>query len=105
MSELLHLLSYVRPYWHRLGVAVILMAIVGACHGLVALLIGPVFDRVLNPASAEAPVVLYEVPFSGLGNPLERPGSVVGFECLDYGCDRILAVFIVKGLCDFSAII
>ena len=101
MNELLHLLSYVRPYWRRLGVSVILMAIVGACHGLVALLIGPVFDRVLNPKSPEAPVVLYEVPFSGLEiylNDLVPSGVTNVWTMVAIG---ILAVFIVKGLCDF----
>ena len=101
MNELLHLLSYVRPYWRRLGVSVILMAIVGICHGLVALLIGPVFDRVLNPKSPEAPVVLYEVPFSGLEiylNDLVPSGVTNVWTMVAIG---ILAVFIVKGLCDF----
>jgi len=32
------------------------MACVGAAQALTALLIGPIFDRVLNPASADAPV-------------------------------------------------
>ncbi len=66
MTELFHLLSYVRPYWRRLSLSVLLMATVGACHGLVALLIGPVFDRVLNPQSAGAPVVLYKAPVLGI---------------------------------------
>ena len=101
MSELLHLLSYVRPYWRRLGVSVVLMAIVGVCHGLVALLIGPIFDRVLNPKSPEAPVVLYEVPFSGLEIHLNDlvPSWVTNvWTMVAIG---ILGVFIVKGLCDF----
>ena len=101
MSELLHLLSYVRAYWHRLGVAVILMAIVGACHGLVALLIGPVFDRVLNPGSPEAPVVLYEVPFSGLEIHLNDLVPSWVSNVWTMVAIGILAVFIVKGLCDF----
>ena len=101
MSELLHLLSYIRPYWRRLGVSVVLMAIVGVCHGLVALLIGPVFDRVLNPKSPEAPVVLYEVPFSGLEIHLNDLVPSWVSNVWTMVAIGILGVFIVKGLCDF----
>ena len=38
------------------------MMCVGAAQGLTALLIGPIFDRVLNPQSADAPVLLFTVP-------------------------------------------
>ena len=101
MSELLHLLSYIRPYWRRLGVSVVLMAIVGVCHGLVALLIGPVFDRVLNPKSPEAPVVFYEVPFSGLEIHLNDLVPSWVSNVWTMVAIGILGVFIVKGLCDF----
>src|SRR5512140_202461 len=49
MPELTRLLRYVRPYWFRLGVSVLLMAGVGALEGLTALLLKPVFDKVLQP--------------------------------------------------------
>ena len=52
MTELRRLLRYVRPYLAPLLLSVILMALVGAAQGFTALLIGPIFDRVLNPASA-----------------------------------------------------
>jgi len=55
MRELGRLLRYSRPYTPHLIVSVVLMACVGAAQALTALLIGPIFDRVLNPASAEAP--------------------------------------------------
>ncbi len=58
MSELLRLLRYVQPYWFRMGISVLLMAGVGAFEALTALLIGPVFDRVLNPRSAGPAVLL-----------------------------------------------
>src|SRR6266436_6526525 len=62
MGNLGRLLSYVRPYWGRLVASVVLMAIVGVCHAMIAVLIGPVFDRVLNPQSADAPVQLFRIP-------------------------------------------
>ena len=55
MNELRRLLHYVRPYAAPLLLSVILMALVGAAQGFTALLIAPVFDRVLNPASADSP--------------------------------------------------
>ena len=58
MSELFRLLRYVRPYWFRLLISVMLMAAVGAFEALTALLIGPVFDRVLNPTSPSNEVML-----------------------------------------------
>ena len=45
MSELLRILRYVRPYTPSLLVSVLLMAFAGAAHGLIALLIQPIFDR------------------------------------------------------------
>jgi len=58
MSELFRLLRYVRPYWFRMLVSVLMMAGVGAFEALTALLIGPVFDRVLNPRTADTSVLL-----------------------------------------------
>ncbi len=52
------MLRYVRPYWFRLLISVMLMAAVGAFEALTALLIGPVFDRILNPSSPSNEVLL-----------------------------------------------
>jgi subfamily B ATP-binding cassette protein MsbA len=100
MKDLRHLLRYARPYYPRVATAVLLMAIVGACHGLVAVLIEPVFDRVLNPLSPEAPVLLYKAPFLGavylddlVPDAIHNVWTMVAV--------GILGAFILKGLCDF----
>jgi subfamily B ATP-binding cassette protein MsbA len=100
MTELSHLLRYARPYAPRIAAAVLLMAIVGACHGVVAVLIEPVFDRVLNPQSAEAPVLLYRAPLLGavylddlLPDQIHNVWTMVAA--------GILGAFVLKGLCDF----
>ena len=62
MSELARLLRYSRPYVPHLSLSVLLMAIVGAAQGLTALLIGPIFDRVLNPQALDVPVPLFTIP-------------------------------------------
>ena len=47
MKKSLRLLSYARRYWPHLIGSVILMAIAGGAQGLMAMLIKPIFDRVL----------------------------------------------------------
>jgi len=103
MNELLRLLAYARRYWFYLTCSVFLMALVGAAHASIALLIGPVFDRVLNPASPDSPVLLFTIPVFDHPvylNQLVPAGwhnvwTMVGF--------AILVVFAVKGICDYLA--
>ena len=54
MSDVFRLLHYARRYWGRLLVSVVLMAGVGVSQALTALLIGPIFDRVLNPKATSS---------------------------------------------------
>src|SRR5260370_7766070 len=56
------LLELARPYWPMLLGSVLLMACAGLAHSMLALLIGPIFDRVLNPFSPDVPVLLFRVP-------------------------------------------
>jgi len=80
---------------------VVLMMCVGASQGLMALLIGPVFDRVLNPTSAEAPVALVKIPvlnytiyLNGLMPPsIHNVWVMVAI--------AILGAFSIKGICDY----
>jgi subfamily B ATP-binding cassette protein MsbA len=103
MKELGRLLRYSRPYTPHLLASVILMACVGACQALTALLIGPVFDRVLNPSSPEMPVHLFTIPI------IKR--QIVLDDLMPAGIHNvwtmvalgILAVFLIKGLCDYVA--
>ena len=101
MKELRRLLRYVRPYWTALLASVLLMACVGAAQAMIAFLIGPIFDRILNPASAEAPVMLFTVP--GFGRQIYLDQLVPSWihnvwTMVAYG---ILVVFFVKGLCEY----
>ncbi len=100
MGELTRLLRYSRPYTGILLLSVFLMAIVGAAQAFTALLIGPVFDRVLDPSSADTPVQLFTVfnrpvylselvPF-----PIHNVWTLVAVS--------ILAIFLIKGLCDYA---
>jgi subfamily B ATP-binding cassette protein MsbA len=101
MNNLRRLLHYTRPYGPHLAASVLLMAVVGLCHAMIALLVGPVFDRVLKPDSPEAPVELLRVP--GFDRALYLhdllPASIHNIWTMV--AIAILAVFLVKGACDF----
>lgn len=101
MSELRRLLRYVRPYTAPLLLSVVLMAAVGAAQGFMAVLIGPVFDRVLQPDSPDSPVPLITVP--GFTRPIYLqdilPSGIHNVWTMV--AIAILATFLIKGLCDY----
>ncbi len=101
MAELWRILRYVRPYGARLAASVVLMAIVGICHAMVALLVGPVFDRVLKPASPEAPVELFRLPGAARALTLSDLLPAAIHNVWTMVAIAILTVFLTKGLCDF----
>jgi subfamily B ATP-binding cassette protein MsbA len=103
MKELGRLLRFSRPYTPHLVVSVILMACVGAAQALTALLIGPVFDRVLNPSSPEAPVHLFTIPILHRQILLDELMPAWIHNVWTMVAVSILAVFLIKGLCDYFA--
>lgn len=103
MRELARLLRYSRPYTPHLLASVVLMAIVGAAQALTALLIGPIFDRVLDPSSAEAPVRLFTIPIFRHPVFLSDLMPAAIHNVWTMVATGILAVFFIKGLCDYIA--
>ncbi len=105
MRDLLRLLGFAKKYWVYLILSVALMACVGAAHGMIALLIKPVFDRVLNPASSDAPVLLFTDPLFHHPVYLNHlmPGAVHNRSIWTMVAFAILAVFLTKGICDYLA--
>ncbi|MBI3696190.1 MAG: ABC transporter ATP-binding protein, partial [Acidobacteria bacterium] len=101
MTNFWRLLGYVRPYWLRLAASVALMAVVGACHAMIPLLIRPIFDRVLHPDSPEAPVELFRFPGFARSVYLQDllPASIHNVWTMV--AVAILVVFFLKGVCDF----
>jgi len=99
MKELARLLRYSRPYLAHLSASVVLMMIVGAAQGLTALLIGPIFDRVLNPQSADAPVA---IPIFHRTILLSRIVPIPLHNVWSLVAAAILLVFFIKGLCDYA---
>ncbi len=97
------LLAYARPYAPALMASVVLMAIVGAAQAALALLIRPIFDRVLDPSSPDQSVPLFTLPRLGISLTLDSlfPESVHNvWTMVAIG---ILIVFLIKGLADYAA--
>ncbi len=103
MKELSRLLRYSVPYTGHLLASIVLMACVGAAQALTVLLIQPVFDRVLDPKSADAPVKLFTIPL--WGHPVYLDSFVPSgwHNVWTMVAFAILVVFAVKGICDYSA--
>jgi subfamily B ATP-binding cassette protein MsbA len=62
MRQLMRLLRYALPYWWQILFSVVLMALVGVLDAFKFLLIRPVFDRVLNPATGSKDIQLFVLP-------------------------------------------
>lgn len=102
MRQLTRLIRYVAPYGWPVGASVLLMAAVGLLDAFRLLLIGPIFDRVLNPGSQSREMQLFTVP--GSGHPIylqqfvpshfQNPWTVVAF--------ALVAATILKGICDYA---
>jgi len=102
MRQLTRLIRYVGPYWWPVGASVLLMAAVGLLDAFRLLLIGPIFDRVLNPGSQSREMQLFTVP--GSGHPIylqqfvpshfQNPWTVVAF--------ALVAATVLKGICDYA---
>jgi subfamily B ATP-binding cassette protein MsbA len=64
LRQLTRLIRYVVPYWWQLFSSLILMAGVGFFEAFRLLLLRPILDRVLNPASGSDNIQLFTVPFT-----------------------------------------
>jgi len=102
MRQLTRLVRYVAPYWWQVGASVLLMASVGLLDAFRLLLIGPIFDRVLNPGSQSREMQLFTIP--GSGHPIylqsfvpshfQNPWTVVAY--------ALVAATVLKGICDYA---
>ncbi len=96
------LLRYVLPYWWQFLVSVALMALVGLLDAGRVLLIGPIFDRVLNPGSQGRTIQLFKLPGSErflnlqqlVPSHFQNPWTVVAF--------ALVAATVLKGIFDYA---
>lgn len=101
MSDFRRLLGFVKPYWSPLLLSVLLMAIAGAAHAMMAVLIGPIFDRVLDPSSPEQPVPLFSLPFFDSPVYLHQLAPSALHNVFNLVAFVILTAFLLRGLCDY----
>jgi subfamily B ATP-binding cassette protein MsbA len=103
MSQVQRLLGSLRPYSLRFGFAFILMGVVGACEALTALLIKPVFDRVLAPGADAGRILLFTWPFGGGGVYLQDFFPARIHNAATLVALAIIAVTVAKGISEFLA--
>ncbi len=102
MRQLTRLIRYALPYWWQILSSVLLMAAVGGLDAFKYLLVRPVFDRVLNPATGSQNIRLFVIP--GTDHPVylqqfvpshfTNAWTIVAF--------ALVASTILKGICDYS---
>jgi len=99
--QLKRLLAFVWPYRFLLGLGVAVLMVVALAEGAIALLIAPIIDRVLNPASSDSTVPLFHVPF-GQTFYLNRlfPPSIHNVKTVVIL--SLLVVFLAKSLAEFA---
>jgi subfamily B ATP-binding cassette protein MsbA len=98
---LIRLLRYVLPYWWQFLASVTLMALVGLLDAGRILLIGPIFDRVLNPGSQGRTIPLVRLPGTGhlldlqqlVPSHFQNPWTMVAF--------ALVAATVLKGIFDY----
>jgi ATP-binding cassette, subfamily B, bacterial MsbA len=95
------LLRFTRPYWPLLLLSVFLMALAGASHAMMAVLIRPVFDLVLNPVRTSGATRLFTLPFGGPTVHLEDFAPAWLHDEWQLVAFAILTVFLLRGLCDY----
>ena len=101
MKEFVRLIRFAARYWLALLAGVVLMAGAGAAHGMIALLIGPVFTRVLNPSSADTRVALIKLPVLNREIFLDQLVPHAFHNIWAMIAWAIIATFLTKGLCDY----
>ncbi|MGB8115997.1 MAG: ABC transporter ATP-binding protein [Candidatus Sulfotelmatobacter sp.] len=102
MRQLTRLVRYALPYWWQIVASVVLMAAVGALDAFKYLLVRPVFDRVLNPASGSKDIQLFTFPGTHhvvylqqfVPSRITNAWSAVAF--------ALVASTILKGICDYT---
>lgn len=103
MTPVKRLLGFIRPYSLRFFGAVLLMAVVGACEALTALLIKPVFDNVLSATAHSDSILLFTWPFTRRGVYLQDLVPLHTHNVWAMVAFAYLAVTMIKGLSEFFA--
>ncbi|HUK87712.1 MAG TPA: ABC transporter ATP-binding protein [Terriglobales bacterium] len=101
MRQLSRLLRYFVPYGLQVLASVVLMTAVGFLEAFRLLLVGPVFDRVLNPTSGSQDIALLTIPRyhytlylqQFVPSHFHNAWTIVAF--------ALVASTVLKGICDY----
>jgi ATP-binding cassette, subfamily B, bacterial MsbA len=102
MRQLTRLLRYALPYWWQILSSVVLMALVGALDAFKYVLIRPVFDRVLNPATGSKNIELFTIPHLHHVILLEQfvPARITNaWSAVAFA---LVSSTVLKGICDYT---
>jgi ATP-binding cassette, subfamily B, bacterial MsbA len=102
MRQLTRLIRYALPYWWQILASVVLMAAVGALDAFKYLLVRPIFDRVLNPATGSRDIQLFTIPHTHhvillqqfVPSRFTNAWTAVAF--------ALVASTVLKGICDYT---
>ncbi|HUA14274.1 MAG TPA: ABC transporter ATP-binding protein [Verrucomicrobiae bacterium] len=102
MRQLTRLIRYALPYWWQILASVMLMAAVGALDAFKYLLIRPIFDRVLNPASGSKAIQLFTIPHTHHTLYLQQLVPSHFTNAWNIVAFALVASTILKGICDYT---
>ncbi len=102
MRQLTRLIRYALPYWWQILSSVALMAAVGALDAFKYLLVRPVFDRVLNPASGSKEIQLFSIPGTHYSLYLQQLVPAHFTNAWNIVAFALVASTILKGICDYA---
>jgi subfamily B ATP-binding cassette protein MsbA len=102
MRQLMRLLRYVRPFLLQLFPGVALLAAVGFLEAFRLILLKPVLDRVLNPASGSENILLFTIP--RIGRPVYLQQFVPSYmhNAWTIVAFALVASTILKGILDYA---
>ena len=104
IHELWRLLRYARPYRVRLFVGVLALALLGMAEGVIALMITPLVDRILNPSSDDPNLPLVKLP----GNHVIYLNSFLPAS-IHWGWTvfsiALVVIFIVKAIAEYFGVV
>jgi subfamily B ATP-binding cassette protein MsbA len=102
MRQLTRLIRYALPYWWQILSSVVLMAFVGALDAFKYLLIRPVFDRVLNPATGSKDIQLFVMPITHHPVYLQQIVPSHFTNAWNIVAVALVGSTVLKGICDYT---
>jgi ATP-binding cassette, subfamily B, bacterial MsbA len=102
MRQLTRLVRYVFPFLPQLLPGVLLLAGVGFLEAFRLILLKPILDRVLNPASGSENILLVTIPWNGHPLYLQRFVPTHFHNAWTIVAYALVASTVLKGFCDYA---